>query len=145
MLARKDRNEMRAAYQLRFRTKPEVEFEGSDHMLGVLKRILLRGEFPSWTSTRLWLYTPSRGNLNTRGGNPKRTRIIEESYGASSEKQWKRMLLEQSRDLPRLGGVLVGHGLRGRLHAPPAQSGGPEDGGHLPPVSFPGEMSHLLA
>ena len=38
-------------------------------------------------------------------------------------------------------GVLVGHGLRGRLHAPSAQAGGPENGGHLPPVSFFGGIS----
>ena len=57
MLGRGDRNEMRAAYLLRFKSKPEVEFEGSDHMLAVLKRTLLRGEFPTGSLARLWLST----------------------------------------------------------------------------------------
>ena len=45
MIGRGDRTEMRQAYLAKFNVQPEREYEGSDHMLGVLMRMLFQGEF----------------------------------------------------------------------------------------------------
>ena len=45
MIGRGVRTDMRQAYAAQYNVQPEREYEGSDHMLGVLKRVLCRGQF----------------------------------------------------------------------------------------------------
>ena len=91
MLGRGDRNEMRAACLLRFKTKPEVEYEGSDHMGA-------QADPPPKPSSRqeslfdlnkVVALHPKPGELKYQKRQSKEDSelIIEESYKASSEKQ----------------------------------------------------------
>ncbi|CAE7766703.1 Rbm17 [Symbiodinium sp. CCMP2592] len=96
MIGRGDRQEMRAAYLSKFGTEPEREHEGSDHMLGVLKRVLYRGEFLSGSQLDLNVANhPKDGELKFQKRQSKEDEewIHEESNRVQSEKQWKRVLM----------------------------------------------------
>ena len=81
----------RAACQLRYKTKPEVEFEGSDHMLGGAQEDPLWGEFPAGSLLDLNKVVALHPNPGRQSKEDSEW-IIQKSCGASSEKQWKRMI-----------------------------------------------------
>ncbi|CAE6925506.1 MKK3 [Symbiodinium sp. CCMP2592] len=98
MIGRGDRQEMRAAYLAKFGTEPEREYEGSDHMLGVLKRVLYRGEFLSHSQldlNKVVANHPKDGEVKFQKRQSKEDDewIHEESNRVQSEKQWKRVLM----------------------------------------------------
>ncbi|CAE7501276.1 unnamed protein product [Symbiodinium sp. CCMP2592] len=98
MIGRGDRQEMRAAYLSKFGTEPEREYEGSDHMLGVMKRVLYRGEFLSGSQldlNKVVANHPKDGELKFQKRQSKEDEewIHEESNRVQSEKQWKRVLM----------------------------------------------------
>ncbi|CAE7365451.1 AHNAK, partial [Symbiodinium sp. CCMP2592] len=98
MIGRGDRQEMRAAYLAKFGTDPEREYEGSDHMLGVLKRVLYRGEFLSGSQldlNKVVANHPKDGEVKFQKRQSKEDDewIHEESNRVQSEKQWKRVLM----------------------------------------------------
>ncbi|CAE7323088.1 unnamed protein product, partial [Symbiodinium sp. CCMP2592] len=98
MIGRGDRQEMRAAYLAKFGVEPEREFEGSDHMLGVLKRVLYRGEFLSGSQldlNKVVANHPKDGEVKFQKRQSKEDVewIHEEANRVQTEKQWKRVLM----------------------------------------------------
>ena len=84
MIGRGDRQEMRAAYLAKFGVEPE-----RDHMLGVLKRVLYRGEFLSGPQPDLNKIVAN----HPKDGEVKFQWIHEESNRVQNEKHWKLVLM----------------------------------------------------
>ena len=93
-----DRTEMRQAYAAQYNVQPEREYEGSDHMLGVLKRVLFRGEFLTGSQldlNRIVAQHPKDGELKFQRLQTKDDTdwIQEEANKVYDEKQWKRTMM----------------------------------------------------
>ena len=95
MIGRGDRAEMRQAHTAQNHVQPEREYEGSDHMLGVLKRLLFRGEFLTGSQcdlNKIVAHHPNDGELKFQRLQTKDDTdwIQEEANKVYDEKQWKR-------------------------------------------------------
>ena len=98
MIGRGDRTLMRQTYVAQYNVQPELEYEGSDHMLGVLKRVLFRGEFLTGSQldlNKIVAHHSKDGELKFQRLQTKDDTdwIQEEANKVYAEKQWKRTMM----------------------------------------------------
>jgi hypothetical protein len=98
MLGRGDRAEMRNSYKTLYHIAPETSFEGSEHYLGVLKRVLTRGEFPTGSQLDLSSIVPHHpleGELKFQKRKSKDDNEWNEesAHDPVVEKSWRRTMM----------------------------------------------------
>ena len=98
MLGRGDRGELRAAYKALNGEEPPVEEEGSEHFLGVFKRVFARDEFPAGNNLNDSIIVAHHHlDGEVKHQKPKTTKdgeqyIEEEANPAWGKDQWQRRM-----------------------------------------------------
>ena len=95
LLGRGDREELRAAYKATFHRQAPVEYEGSDHLMGMVKKAVSRGELPALELKNLVPHLPRPGDVKfqKRKENDRESYVEEEASNPENEYDWKRTMM----------------------------------------------------